>query len=183
MKLTPIDIQQQQFRRELRGFDRREVQAFLDLVAQQLGDGQRETNNLRTEVRCSRRELDEHRERETTLREAMLTAQRAIEEIREQAQREAQLVITEAEMRAEKLVHSAHNRVTKILEEIQDLRRQRVRMIEELRGIVQTHVQLLKIHEQDERDVPVEGTVTVLDRLRAPTPPTRDEVGRVDQSG
>src|SRR5262245_56287879 len=115
MKLTPIDIQQQQFRRVWQGCDRREVAAFLDLVAQQLGDVVRENGELRSDLRRVRGELDEHKQREQTLREAMLTAQRAIDEMREQAEKEARLMLTEAEIRAEKLVYDAHKRVTKVL--------------------------------------------------------------------
>ena len=91
MRLTPIDIQQQKFHRVWRGLETREVQSFLDLVAQQLGDLIRENGELRVELRRMSQELEGHRNREETLREAMLTAQRAIDEIREQAKKEAGL--------------------------------------------------------------------------------------------
>jgi cell division initiation protein len=180
MKLTPIDIQQQQFRRALRGLDHREVQSFLDLVSQQLGEIVRENSELRAALRRSEHEIEAHRDRETTLREAMLTAQRAIEEIREQARKEAELVIAGAEVRAEKIVHNAHNRVTKILEEVSELKRQRARALEELRGILQTHIKLIDLHDQSiERETP-QASVTVLERVRAPAPPAKDDLARVD---
>ena len=100
MKLTPIDIQQHQFRKTLRGFDPREVANFLELIGQQLGELSRENSELKAEQRRTKRELDEHRDQEHTLKEAMLTAQGAIAEIREQAQKEAQLTLTDAELRA-----------------------------------------------------------------------------------
>jgi cell division initiation protein len=171
MKLTQIDVQQQQFRRELRGFDRREVQSFLDLVAQQIGELAHENSELKAAARRSQHELEEHRDRETTLREAMLTAQRAIEDIREQARKEAELVIAEAEVRAEKIIHNAHARTTSILEEVGELRRQRTRAIEELRGILNTHIKLLDLHEQASEREPPQATVTVLNHVRAPPPP------------
>ena len=36
MKLTPIDIKQQQFRRRLRGVDASEVESFLELIGEQV---------------------------------------------------------------------------------------------------------------------------------------------------
>jgi len=183
MRLTPIDIQQQQFRRELRGLDRREVQSFLDLVSQQLGELTRDNSELRAELRRSQRECEEHRDREATLKEAMLTAQRAIEEIREQARKEAELVVSEAEVRAEKIIHNAHTRTTKILEEVAELKRQRARALEELRGILNTHARLLDLHEEATREETREGTVTPLERVRAPAPPTASELALVDASG
>lgn len=185
MKLTPIDIQQQQFRTAFRGFERRDVQSFLDLVAQQMGELSRERGELQSEVRRTARELEEHREREASLREAMLTAQRAIDEIREQAQKEAQLVVAEAEIRAEKLLHNAHSRVMKILDEISDLRTQRVRLIEALRAVLKTHDRLLDVHEaesESESSDPV-ASITVLDRVRAPSPPSSEELARRGSGG
>ncbi len=175
MKLTPIDVQQQQFLARWRGYDRREVQGFLDVVAQRLGELARENSELKADVRRFQHELEEHRDRETTLREAMLTAQRAIEDIREQARKEAELLISEAEVRADKIVYNAHTRVTKILEEVGELKRQRVRAIEELRGILNTHTRLLELQEQTGEREPVDATVMVLDRVRAPAPPALDE--------
>ncbi len=172
MKLTPIDIQQHQFRRALRGVDGGEVQDFLVLVADQLGEVTRENNELRSSVKRLEREVGDHRDREETLKQAMVTAQRAIDEIREQATKEAQLVVTEAEMRAEKILHSANVRVTKLADEVNDLKRQRARAIEELRGVLNTHVALLETH--DEAEDSSDGTVTILDRVRAPTPPSLD---------
>ncbi|OGQ84969.1 MAG: hypothetical protein A2289_12480 [Deltaproteobacteria bacterium RIFOXYA12_FULL_58_15] len=172
MRLTPIDVQQQQFRRALRGFDSREVQAFLDLMAAQMGEMSRDNKELRNDVRRLERQLEEHKNREETLRQAMLTAQRAIDEIRDQAKKEAQIIVTEAEVRAEKILHNAHSRVIKVTDEVNDLRRQRVRAIEDLRGILNTHTKLLETYDAKEHENEVEGTVTVFEKVRPPSPPT-----------
>jgi cell division initiation protein len=171
MRMTPIDVQQQQFGKTLRGYDRREVQRFLDLVAAQLGELNKENIELKSDVRRLEHELAEHRDREETLREAMLTAQRAIDEIREQAKKEAQLVVTEAEVRAEKILHSAHARVTKLIDEINELKRQRVRAIEELRGVLVTHGKLLDCYDIGAEETNREASVTVFERVRPPAPP------------
>lgn len=172
MKLTPIDIVQQQFRKTLFGVDPKEVESFLNLVAEHMSELGHENNEFRLKQRRLEQELHEHRDREEALREAMLTAQRAIDDIREQAKKEAQLVVSEAELRAEKIVHHAHSRVTKIVDEINELRRQKVRAIEELRGILETHAKILDTYSQEQLASEVEeGSITVLERVRAPAPP------------
>jgi cell division initiation protein len=173
MKLTPIDIQQQQFKKTWQGFDRAEVQSFLDIVAQQMSELSRENNELRADIKRAKAEIDDHRERESTLREAMLTAQRAIDDIRDHAKKEAQLVVTEAEVRAERILHNAHARVTKLADEVHDLQRQRLRAIEEVRSVVSTHLKLLELSEKQvaDDDAQPQGKLTVLERLRAPSPP------------
>ncbi len=176
MKLTPIDIQQQQFRKRMRGYASDEVDSFLELIGEQLGELARENAELKATLHRSGEELSEHRERETTLREAMLTAQQALDEIRDNAQKEAQLTVSEAELKAEKILHSAHSRVNRILEDVTDLKRQRVRAIEELRGVLATHVRLLDVQAESASgdESGADASITVLERLRAPSPPSEE---------
>lgn len=173
MKLTPIDIQQQQFTRQMRGYSRSEVDAFLEIVGEQLGELARDQADMKAQLRRQDEELGEHRDREHTMREALLTAQQALDEIRDNAQKEAHLIISEAELKAEKILHHAHSRVNRILDDVADLKRQRVRSIEELRGVLSTHFKLLEVHADsaqiDAHDE--DASITVLGRLRAPAPP------------
>ena len=111
MKLTSIDVQQQRFRKGLRGYDATEVDEFLNLVAEELAETTRALNQSRDEAKLLERELEEHRERDTTMREALLTAQKAMDEVRQHAQKDAQLIVSEAELKAEQIIHSAHLRV------------------------------------------------------------------------
>lgn len=186
MKLTPIDIEQQKFRSRLRGYDTREVHHFLEMVASQIAELNRDVSELRGEVARKNREVDELRNRESSLRDAMLTAQRALDDLRETAQKEARLVLHEAELRSEKILQNAHARAMQIQQEISDLRRQRVRFLEELRGVVKTHERLIEVHDEELRE-PAEAGLTLLERLRAPEPPDLaggmgdDVVGEISQ--
>jgi cell division initiation protein len=107
----------------------------------------------------------------------MLTAQQAMDDVRDQAQKEAQLIVTEAELKAEKLLHNAHSRVGRILDEISDLRRQRARFIEEVRGVISVHGKLLEVHDDEavREAEDSEASVTVLDHVRIPSLPTAEE--------
>ena len=183
MRLTPIDVQQQKFRTGFRGYDVAEVQRFLELVSQQMIEVSRENNDLHSDIRRTNRELDEYREREATLKEAMLTAQRAIDEIREQAQKEAQLIVSEAELRAEKILHSAHARSNKVMDDIRDLRKQRTRAIEDLRHLLSTHQKILDISDDEAQGSDNDAKVTVLGRVRAPSPPSSASLSQAEGQG
>ena len=175
MKLTPIDIEQQKFRGRFRGYDSREVHHFLEMVASQTAELNREVHELRGEIVRKNREVDELRNREASLRDAMLTAQRALDDLRDTAQKEAKLVIHEAELRSDKILQNAHGRAMQIQQEISDLRRQRVRFLEELRGVIKTHDRLLEVHDDELRE-PAEAGLSLLDRLRAPEPPMGEDI-------
>lgn len=62
MKITPIDIRQQQFGRSFRGLDGREVDSFLNLVSDELETLQRENNRFKEELARTMRIVEEHRE-------------------------------------------------------------------------------------------------------------------------
>jgi cell division initiation protein len=143
MNITPLDITQKHFRRALRGFDREEVEAFLGLVAVEFEALVKETMALREEAARLREELAEHRSRERALQETLVTAQKASEEIREAARKEAEIMLSDAELQAEKIVQGAHGRFLQIVDDINELKRQRVQFEAAIRTHVESHVKLL----------------------------------------
>lgn len=177
MKLTPLDIQQQQFRSGLWGFDTKEVDAFLDLVAAEVERLVRENNGLKDELRRRDAELDEHRSREETLKDTMVTATRIAEEIRDNAKKEAEIVVARAETRAEQIVQNAHTRLARVLEDLDELRRQRAQLEASLRSVIESHKKLLEATSERAGSVERES-LAVLRRLE-PEPgdpgPTTDE--------
>lgn len=143
MKLTPLDIQQHQFRSVLFGLDPKEVDAFLDLVSGAFEDLIRQNNDGTDEARRLRASLEDFREREKTLKETMITATRIAEDVKQGAQREAQAVISQAEVQAEKIIQNAHTRLVRILDDINELKRQKAQFEGNLRSLIETHGKLL----------------------------------------
>lgn len=164
MKLTPLDIQQQQFRTALWGFDTKEVDAYLDVVANELEDLIRQNNSLRDDVRRKDAELQDHRERERTLKETMITATRITEDIKQNARKEAEIVVKTAETQAEQIIQNAHTRLVRIMEDIDELRRQKAQFEGSLGSILSTHQKLLDA--MAERQLPSEAEMHSLMRRR-----------------
>jgi cell division initiation protein len=143
MRITPLDIQQKGFTRRLRGYDRDEVEAFLSLVASAVEDLIRENTALREDGQRKDEVIADHRSRERALQETLVTAQRASEEIRESARREAEITLSEAELQAERIVAGAHQRYLRVVDDIQEAKRQRIQFESGLRALVEGHRQLL----------------------------------------
>lgn len=163
MKITPLDIQQQRFHAKLRGYDPKEVDAFLELLANELAESARESNLLRDELRLREQELVAHRERERAVQETLHMAQRVRDETTESARKEAQIIVRQAEQEAEKLLTAGHLRLSKVLEEITALRAQRVALEEEIRNVAERHLKILAV----EREVrPTADTSDLEDKLR-----------------
>ncbi|MCA9550867.1 MAG: DivIVA domain-containing protein [Myxococcales bacterium] len=143
MKLTPLDIQQQQFRTAFWGFDKREVDAFLDVLANDFEQLVRENNALREEIKRKDAELLDHRERERTLKETMITATRITEDIKQNARKESEIVVAQAEAQAEQIIQNAHTRLVRIMEDIDELKRQKAQFEAGLRSIIASHTKLM----------------------------------------
>ena len=101
MKLTPADIQRQSFSRQFRGFDRDEVMAFLAAVAEEMASLQREQADVAQQLHHLELIVNEHRERESILKNTLLTAQKASEDIRESARKEAETIVKQADLQEE----------------------------------------------------------------------------------
>lgn len=156
MKLTPLDIQQQQFRTALGGFDKREVDAFLDVLANDFESLMRENHALREELKRKESELQDHRERERTLKETMITATRITEDIKQNARKESEIVIAQAETQAEQIIQNAHTRLVRIMEDIDELRRQKAQFEASLRSTIASHTKLLDAMGEREGSVGAE---------------------------
>lgn len=143
--LAPEEIEQQQFRVRFRGFDVREVDTFLERLGSEFTELIKENKQKNKEIERLRREIDEYRDREKTFKNAMISAQKGLDDIKLNAQKEAELIVAEGEMKAEKMLGAAHNRLRQLHEDISELKRQRIQLELELSTILQTHRKLLDL--------------------------------------
>ncbi len=125
MRVGPLDLRQQRFKTVLRGFDKTEVVAFLTEAADDYEHALREIDRLRQDLVRLESLLGEHREREVTLRNTLLTAQRLSDEIKDAAQNEAKLVIREAQGRADLLFQKSQIRLEDVERDIHEMRLRR----------------------------------------------------------
>ena len=121
MKVTPLDLRQQRFNAVMRGYDRGEVSAFLNEVADDYENALREADRLRQEVVKLEAMLAEHRGQERNLRNTLLTAQKMADEVKDQATAEAERVIKEAESRADLIVQKSQGRIEDVQREIEGI--------------------------------------------------------------
>jgi cell division initiation protein len=144
MKITPLDIRQKRFETGMRGFDRTEVELFLELVAVEFEEVVKENISVKQELQRASMRIDEYQERERALQETMVTAQRISEDVRAQAKKEAEIIVAEAEHQAEKIVHTAHQKLVQVVEDINELKRQRIQFESQVRGVIDGHLKLLE---------------------------------------
>ncbi len=153
MKVTPLDLRQQKLTVVFRGYDRNEVDALLNEVADDYERALRETDRLHQELARMESLIAEHREHERNLRNTLLTAQRLADEIREHAEQDAKRVVEEAESRAELVLQQSQGRIDDLQHEIDSLKLKR----RDVEATLQSTISALRnaldfVREQDQKE-------------------------------
>ena len=145
IKFSAEDIANQTFESRFRGYDRQQVEEFLNVLSREYDHMVTELKQARQELSEHRQELREYRRREKSLHDALNMAKQVGEEIKQQAERDAELTIADAELRAEKMLSGVQNRVGAMREELFGLQQQRVRCETELRNVLESHIKMLDL--------------------------------------
>jgi cell division initiation protein len=155
MKVTPLDLRQAKLKVSMRGYDRTEVDALLNEVADDYEQALREADRLHQELQRLEAVVAEHREHERNLRNTLLTAQRLSDEIREHAEQESRRVIEEAESRADLIFQKTQGRMEEVQREIDGLKLKRRDVETTLQSTIATlrnALEFVREQEQKERE-------------------------------
>jgi cell division initiation protein len=150
MKITPLDIQQMVFKVRLRGYDRPDVDRFLEEVAQTVEGLNRENRALREKLAAADDQLAALRKTESTLTHTLVSTQALADEVKQTAHRDADLIVKEAEVKAAELMRNASVELAALQRDLSDLRKQRLLALERLRSTLHTFERILEIEEGEE---------------------------------
>lgn len=143
MRISALDIRQQQFSSRLRGFDRQEVEAFLDDVAEDYESVIKENALLKEQLATLEDRSRNIAEHEKTLQDTLVTTHRLTEEMKQAAKREADMIVRDAEMRGEKIVEATRTEEARLKQDMAALKRLKLQLVEELRGTLARYDRLL----------------------------------------
>jgi len=159
MTLTPLDVQKARFPHKLRGYDPREVEEFLELVAEELAQRLGEIDRLQREVRYYQERLEQGERREHQLQETLVRAQKVADEITEAAEREARVIVREAEIAGDRIVRQATEQATQVEARIDELRIRRRELILKFRNTLDLLNEVVSAEARDEEETAVVRTL------------------------
>jgi cell division initiation protein len=153
ISITPLDMRQARFTNAMRGFDKNDVNTFLQEAAEGFDHALRENERLRMEIVRLEASLNQFRELEGSLKTTLMSAQKIADDMRENAQQEAARIVREAEGRAELMLQKAQVRTEDIEREIDGLRIKRREAENNVESTISAlHNTLDFIREQDRRE-------------------------------
>ena len=158
MRISARDIKEQAFPKSFRGYEVSQVQIFLEMIALDVGDLEREREDLVRRVLDMEGRLAEYQAMERSLRNAMLMATEA----NELAEHRANGIVQEARAKSSAIVGEGETRRRETLEEIEDrkeelsfevdsLEQQRIYAIARLKNLIDDQQAFLNAYEADDR--------------------------------
>ncbi|MDD4363026.1 MAG: DivIVA domain-containing protein [Atribacterota bacterium] len=150
MKITPMDIEQQQFGRSFRGYNEEEVDDFLDRIAKDYEEVLNENIKLKEELERLQSRIEEYSKMDETLRSALVNAQKSAANIKDNVEREAQVVIENARIEAERIKQKASQDIYDLNNEIEALKKRKYLLLEKLKNTLKLHIRMLDEESADE---------------------------------
>src|SRR5690554_51901 len=98
--LTPLDIQNKEFKKGIRGYKEDEVDEFLDEIMINYEKLFKENAELKDKIENAQQQVEQYKNIENTLKNTLVVAQNTAEEVKSSAQKKSQLIIEEAEIKA-----------------------------------------------------------------------------------
>jgi len=149
MKITPIDIQQVSFGVRFRGYNRKEVDNFLDLLAHDYEMLIKESQEIKEKTASLEIQVMELKKKEATLNSTLIAVQKVVDEMKQNAQKEVDLLIKGAELKAEEITQGAQVERLRLQSEIKDLQRQKVLFLEKIRSVLRAFEKTVELEEKD----------------------------------
>ena len=144
MKISPMEIRQQEFTKKMRGYDRDEVQNFLESLAEEFDKLNVENEYLKTEVQSLAEKVNEFKKIEKNLQDTLLNAQENSAKSMETTKKQTSLMIREAELKASQIIEKARESTNDIRNAVVNLREEKDLLIAKLKAMISSQTNLLE---------------------------------------
>lgn len=127
--LKPVDIQNQEFEKKLKGYDCDAVDDFLDIVIQDYDILCKENMALKEKIEMLTETVDRYKDIEETMQRSLEVAQQSAQDIKNNANMEAEAIINRAKLDATRLARQIddehikkHQEMLKVKQEVETYR-------------------------------------------------------------
>jgi cell division initiation protein len=179
-KVTIVDIQHKSFKKALQGYDRTDVDQYLEEIMETLEDEAQIRAALEGEVADLKERISHFKAMEETMNATLLLAQRTADEVKAHAHKEADLIKAEARIAAEREIASLGSRIEEARREAQRSMDTAEQAKSDLRSLLMSHLSLIDRVVPDTAATPAVAAVAA-----EPAPPANQPlliVAEVDET-
>jgi cell division initiation protein len=149
-RITPVELERIQLKKSLFGYSRGEVDALLERIVEELESLLKERASAEVEVGRLKQEIEIFRAQESTLKEAIILAQKTADETKAAAHKEAELIVQDTLQKSDKLAHDLQIKVSDLRWEVEKLRLERQKFLKSFRSLLEGYMREVEQAEQSE---------------------------------
>ena len=144
MTLTPNDIRSFEFSNQMRGYDKEEVDNFLEKIAQEYELTKQENVKMQMELDTLRLQVSGLVQNEDIIKSAAIDARRNADQTINSAKKEAQIILDKAKEEIEKFAELKKKKIQDIEAHIHKMEQNRKTYLTKLRTLVSSHLELVE---------------------------------------
>jgi cell division initiation protein len=171
-RITVVDVQHKTFKRALQGYDRVDVDQFLDEIIETLEDEASARAALEAEIADLKERISHFKSMEESLQSTLLLAQRTADEVKAAAHKEADLIRQEARLQGEREIGTIGDRIEETRREHQRILDAAEQAKSEIRSLLMSHLALIERQPMSERQPLPERPPVAPPAALAPEPPS-----------
>lgn len=166
--LTPIEIENKEFKKALRGFKEEEVDEFLDIVKEDYEHLYRENLELKEKVRLYQDQINKYENIEETLKATLIRAESVAEDTCSAANKKAKIIVEEADLKSRQIIEQANNQVIEIRKEYNEMVKEFKIFRNKFKSLLEDEIRSIDeiFYNVDNQDMKVFETKTVYDLER-----------------
>ena len=143
--ITPLDIQNKEFKRSFRGYNAKSVDGFLDEIVEDYESIYKENIELKDKVAILTDQIRQFNTLQETLKDTLVVAQTTADEVTTSARSKANLILEEAELNGKVILDNVKEDVRRINNEYDQLKKELFMFKTRYRSFIQS--QLLTVDE------------------------------------
>jgi cell division initiation protein len=152
MKISTSSIKNHEFSKSTRGYNIKEVEAFLERLADDIDIIQKENDDLKNQVEETNLKLKEYKKKEDSFNENNLKTKETSVQHLEALERKSAAVIKEAETKGMQILQKATQQAKAMKNSIVELREERNLIVAKLKAIVNSQARLLDMKFSEDDD-------------------------------
>ena len=143
--ITPLDIQNKEFKRSFRGYNAKSVDEFLDEIVEDYERIYKENIELKDKVTILTDQIRQFNTLQDTLKNTLIIAQTTADEVTTSARSKANLIVEEAELNGKVILDNVKDDVRRINNEYDQLKKELFMFKTRYRSFIES--QLLNVDE------------------------------------
>ena len=143
MAIRPVDVRRKEFKASFRGYDANQVDDFLDAVADEFERSFAENQRLSDEVTNLKSRLEQFEALEDSIRAAIVHAEQAARDLRQNANKEAELILREARDRSHRILAESSDRVERVKKSYEVLNQAKQEFANDFRRLLKSYLSVM----------------------------------------